>query len=72
MYRLEFSVIVTFLLTCVRSSLISAHMYSVPFLFLLGIEFLQFVGLGLVRALIWFKNIGIGLTPRYLDLSYVY
>ena len=63
---------VPFLLACITCRFFSALVYSIPFIFLLGIKFILFVGLSLAGALIWFQVGGAGLTLDSLDLSNVY
>ena len=57
-----------------RACFCSVHVYKyrIPFIFLLGIKFLRFVGMSLVGALLWCEGFGIGLIVDASGLSNVY
>ena len=71
-YDLEFYVLFSFMIMYIVCRFFSAGVYSVPIIFLLGIEFLQFVEISLVETSIWWEGVGKGLTLDSVDLSNVY
>ena len=61
-----------FIIAFIARRFFYAHVYRVTFLFLWGIEFIQFVGLSIVGALDWYEGGGVGLTLGFSNLRNVY